>query len=117
VAVDVVNDPIPGTYDVAVLRSFLQVLSPDEALQVLKHVGAAINPGGRIYIMGGALDDSRLSPLGSVGFNLVFLNLFDKGRAYTEREHRAWLTASGLEEIARVPLAEGNSIITARKPA
>jgi hypothetical protein len=117
VAVDVVNEPLPGTYDVAVLRSFLQVLAPKEALRALQHVGAAIHPGGRIYIVGRVLDDSRLAPLGSVGFNLVFLNLFDEGRAYTEREHREWLSASGFEEMERVPLAEGNSIITARKPA
>lgn len=113
---DVVNDPLPTTYDVAVLRAFIQVLSAHDALRALKHIGAAVNPGGRIMIVGRILDDSRLSPAGSVGFNLIFLNLFDEGRAYTESEYRTWLTASGFEAIERVLLAEGNSIITARKP-
>jgi hypothetical protein len=40
----------------------------------------------------------------TVGFNLVFLNIFDDGRAYTEGEHRTWLTALGFAEIERVPL-------------
>lgn len=114
---DVVNAPLSGTYDVAVLRSLLQVLAPDDALQALTHIGAALNPGGRIFIVGRILDDSRLSPLGTVGFNLVFLNLYGEGRAYTEWEHRDWLTASGFEDIERVPIAGGNSIVTARKPA
>jgi len=114
---DVVNQPLPSTYDVAVLRALIQVLSPDDAFKALKNIGAAINPGGRILIMGRILDDSRLSPLGAVGFNLVFLNIFDEGRSYTEGEHREWLTASGFEDIECVPIAGGNSIVTARKPA
>ena len=52
----------------------------------------------------------------TVGFNLVFLNIFDAGRAYTESEHRAWLTALSFAEIERVPLPEGVSIMTASKP-
>jgi SAM-dependent methyltransferase len=117
VAADVVKAPLPGAYDVAVLRALLQVLSPDDAFQALQHIGAALNPGGRLYIVGRVLDDSRLSPLGTVGFNLVFLNMFDAGRAYTEREHREWLTAIGLTNIERTLIAEDNSIITAYKPA
>jgi len=116
VAADVVNTPVPGTYDVAVLRSFLQVLSPQDAAQALQHIGAALHPGGRLYIVGRILDDSRLAPVDTVGFNVVFLNIFDEGRAYTESEHRTWLTALGFAEIERVSLPEGVSIITARKP-
>jgi len=116
VSADVVNAPVPGTYDVAVLRALLQVLSPEDALQALTHIGAALHPGGRLYIVGSILDEGRLSPLGAVGFNLIALNEFDAGRAYTEDEYRAWLTAAGFAETARVPIAEGGSIMTARKP-
>ena len=116
VAADVVHAPVPGTYDVAVVRSLLQVLSPEDALQALRHIGAALHPGGRLYIVGRILDDSRLAPVDTVGFNVVFLNIFDDGRAYTEGEHRIWLTAAGFTEMARVPLPEGVSIMTARKP-
>jgi SAM-dependent methyltransferase len=117
VAADVVNAPVPGTYDVAVLRSLLQVLSPEDALQALRHIGAALHPGGRLYIVGRMLDDSRLAPVDTVGFNVVFLNIFDDGRAYTEGEYRTWLTAAGFAEIARVTLPEGVSLMMARKPA
>jgi SAM-dependent methyltransferase len=116
VAADVVHAPVPGRYDVAVARAFLQVLSPDDALQALRHIGAALHPGGRLYLVGSILDDGRLSPLGAVGFNLVALNAFDEGRAYTEGEYRAWLMAAGFAEIERVVVAEGASIMTARKP-
>ncbi len=39
VAADVVNAPVPGTYDVAILRALLQVLSPEDALQALTTLG------------------------------------------------------------------------------
>ena len=116
VAADVVHAPVPGTYDVAVVSSFLQVLSPQDAAQALHHIGAALHPEGRLFIRGRMLDDSRLAPVESVGFNLIFLNFFDDGCAYTEGAHRAWLTAAGLVDIERVVVAEGASIMTARKP-
>ena len=115
-SVDVVNDPLPGMYDVAVLRALIQVLSPDNALQALSNIGAAINPGGRIYIVGRVLDNSRLTPVESLGINLVFLNHYDDGHAYTEDEHRKWLTAGGFEAVERISLPHGLSIVTARKP-
>jgi SAM-dependent methyltransferase len=84
IAADVLSAPLPGSYDVAILRSFLQVLSPRDACLALKHVAAAVKPGGRIYVIGQILDDSRRSPLGAVGFNLNFINHYDAGESYTE---------------------------------
>src|SRR5262249_9407663 len=40
----------------------------------------------------------------TVGFTVVFLNIFDDGRTYTEGEHCTWLTALGFAKIERVPL-------------
>ncbi|WP_179137496.1 methyltransferase [Candidatus Entotheonella palauensis] len=116
-AANVVEEPLPGTYDVAVLRSLLQVLSPEQAFEALRHICAAIHPGGVIHIVGRILDDSRLSPLETVGFNLVFLNVYRDGCACTEREHRDWLTTLGFDHIERKPLTNGFSVITAHKPA
>ncbi len=117
VPADVVGGPLAGSYEVAVLRAFLQVLSPQDARLALKHVGAAVNPGGMIYIIGQILDDSRRSPLEAVGFNLTFINLFDAGESYTEKEHRDWLTEAGFVDIERANflLADGSGLMTARK--
>jgi O-methyltransferase/methyltransferase family protein len=70
-AADVVRDPVPGTYEVAIVRELLQVLSADEAQQVLYHIGAALMPGGRLFIIGQILDDTHLTPREAVGFNLL----------------------------------------------
>jgi ubiquinone/menaquinone biosynthesis C-methylase UbiE len=116
VAADVVSDTLPGSYDAAVMTAFLQVLSPDDARRVLKNVSRVMNLGGEIYIRGGGIiDNSRTSPPGLVSFNIVFVNVYDHGQAYTEQEHKEWLEEADFGGFRRTILPDGASIITARK--
>ena len=85
-------------------------------MRAFTHIGAALHPGGRLYSIGRILDDSRLAPVDTARLSVMFLNILDEGRAYTEGEHRTWLTAADFAEIERVPLPAGVSIMTARKP-
>ena len=114
---DVLNGPLPGSYDAAILRALIQVFSPEDARLAVKNIGAAIKPGGKIYIIGQILDDSRQSPPAAVGFNLNFINTFDAGESYTEQEYREWLCEAGFVDIERAScmLASENGLITARK--
>ena len=117
VAADIVRESFEETFDVAVLKAVLQVFSADEARRVLQNVSAALTPGGVVYILGsGILDNSRVSPPEAVLFNLVFLNFYDEGQAYTEQEYRDWATDAGLEGFERAVLPDGSSILHARKP-
>lgn len=112
---DLVTTPPHGPFDAAVLRSFIQVLSRDDAAAVIRNVGAAVASGGQIFIVGRMLDDSRVSPLDAVAANVMFLNIYDDGQAYTEGEHRRWLESAGFQDIAREPLSGGYSIICGTK--
>jgi cyclopropane fatty-acyl-phospholipid synthase-like methyltransferase len=116
-AADVVSGPLPGAYDTVILRALLQVLSPEDARLAVKNIATAINPGGKIYIIGHILDDSRISPPEALGFNLSLISQFDSGESYTEQEHRAWLSETGLVDIERANfmLADEHSVMTARK--
>jgi len=116
VAGNAVHGPPSGTYDVAVIRSVIQVLAPGEARALLKNLFSALEPGSPVFILGQILDDSRLSPPHTVAFNLMFINVHDEGGAYTEREYRDWLGEAGFERIERLPLAGGSSLVTAHKP-
>ncbi len=69
-----------------------------------------------MYLAGHVLDDSRLSPAQMVAFNLVFLNVYDEGQAYTESEYRAWFTQAGFVDVERTVVVGGSSVFTARKP-
>ncbi|MCI0845399.1 MAG: methyltransferase [Chloroflexi bacterium] len=116
-AANVVEGPFPGSYDIAVMRNFIQVLSADDSRSALRHVCQSLDPGGTLFILGAILDDSRLGPSFAVNFNLNFLNMYEDGRAYTEGEYRGWLEEAGFEFLERVVVPDGTSIIKARKPA
>jgi SAM-dependent methyltransferase len=117
VAADVVNGPLTGSYDVAVMRAFIQILSPDDARRALRNVGQVVRPGGMLYIDGSIMDDSRVTPPEMVVFNLNMLNTYDEGAVYTEQEYRGWLAEAGFtEDFERLLLPTQRSIIRARKP-
>jgi ubiquinone/menaquinone biosynthesis C-methylase UbiE len=118
VTADVVRDPLTGSFDVAVLRAFIQVLWPADACQVLKNVSAVVNPCGAIYVLGHILDNSRISPIEEVGYNLACMNYYERVPAeYTEQEYKNWLAEAGFEQIERDKMPNGDGVITAKKPA
>ncbi|MCH8801980.1 MAG: methyltransferase [Chloroflexi bacterium] len=116
VGCDVVGGPIKGSFDVAVMSRFIQVLSAEQARSAIHNVSQVLLPGGVLHILGHILDDSRVSPSSMVTFDLMLLNTYDQGRAYTEIEHAGWLDDAGFESHDRELLPNGASIITARKP-
>ncbi len=115
VPVDIVREPLPGSFDAAVLKALIQVLSEEDARAALQNVSRGLAPGGDLYIVGTILDDSRLTPPATAAFNLVFINIYDGGQAYTESEYRDWLEETGFGLIERSSLPGGFAVITARK--
>ena len=113
--IDILNESLTGAFDAAVFSSFIQVISRDQARHALQNVGKVVNPAGAIYIRGDIVDDSGVSPLGSVMRNLVYLDIYDEGQAYTESEHREWLKKAGFEDFERKILPDGFSMVRARK--
>ena len=116
---DVIAGAPEGTYDVAVLRSLIQVLSLANAQAVVRHVAQSLAQNGTILIIGGMIEDTRLAPPERVGQNLVFLNIYDDGLIYTEGEYRGLLVAAGFTDIMvrRGEMPAGQVLISARKQA
>ena len=65
----------------------------------------------------GILDDSRVTLREAAVFKIVFLGVSKDGQAYTEGEYRSFLEQAGLVDISREIGADGDSLITVRKPA
>jgi hypothetical protein len=114
---DLVDSPPSGNYDVAVLRALIQVMPPEHARKVLRNISQVMEKGSPIYIVGCVLDDTRLSPPASIAFSLIFLNVYDDGRAYTEKEHRDLLLAAGFTDVhvEHNAMVDGLAIVSARK--
>lgn len=116
IAGDALHDTLSGSYDVIVARHVIQVLSADDSRALLHNLATVLKPGGVIHLVGWILDNSRISPENTVGYNLILLNAYDDGQAYTEAEYHDWLTEAGFENFKRIVESNGTSILTARKP-
>lgn len=93
------DKPPEGTYDVVILRNLLQTLSREQAEMTVKCVSQCLEPGGRIFIIGSILDNSRLLPLPSLMYDLLFMNIYSDGKSYTENEYREMLVNAGFTDI------------------
>lgn len=116
IAADAVAGPLPGDQDVVVMRFFLQVLSPTAIAGALRQAWQALRSGGRLAILGYVLDDDGKGPSMALGADLLFLNYYQEGAAYTETEYRGWLADAGFIAIERRPMRGGLSAVIAGKP-
>lgn len=114
-ASSIVDDPPSGTFDAAVVKSLLQVLDPSEAERAVANVGDVVRPGGRIFVLGSILHDSRLMPTGTAAFNLALSSLYDGGQAYTQKEYTQWMESAGFVGVVRNTLSDGSEVLVARK--
>lgn len=112
---DVIKDTLSGSYDVIVARHVIQVLSAANSQTLLKNLSTVLKPGGEIHLIGWILDDSRLKPEKTVGFNLVLLNGYEDGQAYTEQEYVDWLRQADFVNFKRIVCDDGSSILSASK--
>jgi SAM-dependent methyltransferase len=115
-AADILAGPLEGTFDAALFRAVIQVLSEGEAGKALTHARATLSPGGSVYILGQILDDGIVRPLGAALMNLAFFSLYEHGRAYTERPYHTWLSTAGFIDVERRLPSTGLSMMLARVP-
>jgi predicted O-methyltransferase YrrM len=111
-AVDIVRQQLTGTYDAAILRYVLHVMSPEDACQVLHNVHQALEPGGTIYIQADPVDDSHLTPESSVFWGAIYVAIYEHGQLLTVQEYRDLVTKAGFDDFELC----ADRIIIARKP-
>ncbi len=119
VAIDLCEQALPVNYDIAVMRSVIQVLGPQQIAAILKNTYDSLKTDAKIIVVGRILDDSRLAPASAVAHSLVFLNTYEEGQAYTEKEYFSWLSAAGFKDpvIQYEAAKDGSSLIVAHKLA
>ncbi|BFU96180.1 MAG: putative O-methyltransferase, family 2 [Nitrospira sp.] len=97
---DLLVDPIPGTYDVVWFSNVLHIYSPEQNRAVLRRIKAALNPGGRLLIQDAFLHDREgLRPDDASLFALSMLLFTETGDTYHATEVTAWLKAAGFEDV------------------
>lgn len=114
---DIVAKSMPGNFDGATMKAFTVTLSPDENARVMRHAFELLKPGGSLYIMASVLNDDGVSPASKALGNLMYLNIYYDGQAYTESEYREWLSDAGFTDIENFALEQGDTIFRALKPS
>lgn len=119
---DLLTEPIPGTYDVIWYSNVLHIYSPEDNQAVFRRALAALNPGGRLLIQDAFLHDrDGLFPEEASLFAVPMLLFTERGNTYTAAETKAWLANAGFERIKVLRMKKGTEdweggILEARFP-
>lgn len=101
---DITTGPIPGgPYDAAWLSHLLHSNGPEMCQQIIDKTVAAMEPGGIVMIHEFILQNSKAAPEFPALFSLNMLINNPAGRAYSEKELKSMLAASGVIDIKRAP--------------
>jgi hypothetical protein len=113
IAGDAIAGPLPGGFDLAVMRCFLQLFGPEQILAALRTARTALAPEGQLAIIGYCLTDDEAGPVLALGADLLFLNYYDAGAAYRLADYRAWLKQTGYGAPRVALLGGGMSLLIA----
>jgi ubiquinone/menaquinone biosynthesis C-methylase UbiE len=114
IAGDAILGPLPGGFDLAVMRCFLQLFGPEQIVTALRTARTALAPNGQLAIIGYCLTDDEAGPALALGADLLFLNYYTAGAAYRLADYRAWLKQTGFAEPRLALLGGGMSLLIAK---
>jgi hypothetical protein len=112
---NVLGGPCELSFDAIILRALIQVLSPEDARDAIMNIGASVNKGGSVFVLGHVMDNSRTSPVEEVGWYLINLNWEDEAGYYAEEDYTEMLQEAGFRDIQRERLPNGDGLIHATK--
>ncbi|MBS1127390.1 MAG: O-methyltransferase family 2 [Nitrospirae bacterium] len=99
-------DSIGSGYDLILISQIFHAFSAEENIALLRKCRKALNPGGRVTVQEFPIDETRTAPPHSALFSVNMLVGTGKGRCYTTREIKQWLTETGFKNIAVKKLPE-----------
>ena len=102
------EDPIPGSYDVAWLSHILHAEGPLDCRSIIQKAVGSLEPGGLIIIHEFILNNSMDGPLFPALFSLNMLLGTESGQSYSEQQLTDMLTDAGVKNIRRIPIESPN---------
>ena len=113
---DMLTDELP-VVDIVLAASVFHDW-PTAVCQVLANRFAQkLRPGGELWIHDAFLNDALDGPVAVTDYSAM-LFLGTKGRAYSRKEYRQWISAAGLvPSMDYIPTSMDYGLISARKPA
>ncbi len=105
---DLLNDDIPGCFDVIWYSNVLHIYSPEQNLDVFRRARAALPEGGRFIIQDAFLHDREGLHPGEASLFAVSMLLFtETGNTYSVADTTAWLKQAGFASVKPVRMRKG----------
>jgi hypothetical protein len=115
IAGDMLTDELPKA-DILLAASLFHDWPTETCSALASKFAGALNSGGEIWIHDAFLDDDLNGPLAVTDYSAM-LFLGTRGRAYSRKEYRNWLTLAGLVPAAdSIPTLMDYGLISASKP-
>jgi SAM-dependent methyltransferase len=115
---DFLRDDLGSGYEVALVFNIVHGYQPDQNVELLRKVVAALNPGGMVVIFDQVVG-RVMGPTARAVVSLQGLNLFigSGGRTYAFDEIAGWLRKAGFESPRRIGLLKspGFALVVASK--
>jgi len=115
IAGDFHADSIGSGYDLILLSQIFHAFSAEENIALLRKCKTALNPGGRVVVQEFPINEARTAPPHSALFSVNMLVGTEKGRCYSPKEMKRWLTETEYKNITIKYLPETVLIIGDRK--
>ncbi len=116
VGVDLLQDPLPGGYDIILCAHVIDILSPEEISGLLAKARAALAPKGKLVVFTPVTSDHGRGPLINSLMGIYFLALArGKGRFYSTRKLREIAADCGFKAFRDVPLPCDEVLLIAEK--
>jgi ubiquinone/menaquinone biosynthesis C-methylase UbiE len=106
------EDELPDGHDAVLLANVIHYFLPDQNLELVSRVRAAVQPSARLLLVDFWTDPTHTEPLPATLMAGEFLAMVG-GDVYSEQEMNAWLAQTGWRPVERLPLAGPQSVIVA----
>jgi ubiquinone/menaquinone biosynthesis C-methylase UbiE len=108
-------DSIGSGYDLILLSQIFHAFSAEENIALLRKCNTAVNLGGKVVVQDFPINDNRTSPPHSALFSVNMLVGTERGRCYSPKEIKRWLSETGFKNIGITYLPETVLIMGERK--
>jgi (2Fe-2S) ferredoxin/predicted O-methyltransferase YrrM len=114
---DLRTDDFGRGYDLVLVSAICHMLGPGENEDLLRRVGRALAPGGRVVIQDFIVDPDGTAPAHAALFAVNMLVGTQAGSTYSEAEYASWLGKAGYAEAHRIDLPGPSGLMVASRPA
>jgi ubiquinone/menaquinone biosynthesis C-methylase UbiE len=111
IAGDFRTDSFGSGYNLILLSQIFHAYPPEENISLLRKCKKALDSGGRVAIQEFPINEMRTAPPHSALFSVNMLVGTDKGRCYSTKEMKQWLSETGFKNIKVQDLPETVLII------